>query len=157
MSEERPRITIPVPTEAETKKFCEMAARHWTQETIGARLGWTRSRIDATFRYGRAGVPGFKEFYEAFDSIKFEMGSVYLQLIAEKATKEKNLAAIMFMWERQYGWYEKARQKVIEKEMMAESEMNMPSNALPSDDEVAAAEARALEALNETGSVGERH
>lgn len=148
---------IPAPTKEETEKFCRWLKMGFYQGTIGVRLGWTRTRLDAIIRYGRAGVDGFREFMEAVDDVEHYAAEDLLEKINEKIVKEHNLTAMCWMWDKRFGWREKALKEHQMKAEIADMDGIGAMNSLPSEDEIAAAEARALASLNETGEMGEKH
>lgn len=106
-------------------------------------------------RYGRAGVPGFKEFVDKCDDLMFEEGSQFLSLIHDKAIKEMNLTALTWWYDRRWGYREKMlqQQELKEEQAMLEG----VSAGAPTEDEIAAAEARALLSSNENADTGDRH
>ena len=147
-------IRIQPPSKKETERFCKLIAGGYLQTTAATRLGWSGSRMDAIVRYGRQGVPGFKEFMDAYDA-ELDMGSALLrERIAEKIA-EGNLTAVLFEYRRRYGLREEAREKAsVEREIADEVETSFEA---PSDDDVAAAEARALGLATAEAEVSEKH
>ncbi len=147
-------IKIPPPTKSETERFCRMISAGILQTTAATRMGWSTTRIGTIIKYGRQGVPGFKEFLAAFDQ-EMDLGAALLREKVADKIAEGNLTAVLWDYERRYGLREKIREKhAAEAEIASEVEQAFE---VPSDDDVAAAEARALGLATAQAEVSEKH
>lgn len=140
---------LPPPTAEETTTFIRYLRRWAFFQTCATRVGWSQSRLNRILAYGRAGVPGYKEFIDAVDDAMFEQADKLLEGISKKALEEHSLSALIWLYEKRFGYREK---KLADAEVASElAALEIARVTPPSIEDVEAAEARVLASLDETG------
>lgn len=107
--------------------------------------GIPRTQLRNWISLGRKGRPGFVEFTNAVDEATSKLSSDIMEEVYKRAFEERSLPALKWLWEARCKPREEAAWK---RELELEERMDaLDEESQASEEDVAAAEARALAAL----------
>jgi hypothetical protein len=120
-------------------------------ETAATLVGIPKRRLFDWLKLGRGGHPDFLEFINAIDQANAELASNIMEPIKKAAFEEGNISALTFLYNARM----KEREQHFTKKQLALEDVLEADNvvSMPSEEDIAGAEARALAAVDEDHEV----
>ncbi len=134
----------PVPTSEQFEAF-ELGLDALQPPHVAASLaGISMKQLDMVVRMGRSGFEPYAEYTRAIDRVHASIAADVLTIIAE-AARNGDTKAAQWLYEKKVAPAEAAWQKRMERLEQAEDEQsNVPDFSMPSEEDVEAAERRAM-------------
>lgn len=105
--------------------------------------GISSKQLDLVVRLGRSGFEPYAEYTRAIDQVHASLAEELLEIVAT-AARGGDTKAAQWLYEKKVAPSEVAWQKRMERLELAEEADNGPDFSMPSDEDVEAAEARAM-------------